>query len=387
MPDYNLNWDTDAIPVAKGAYVTPLFESLAFAQTESDARDAISAASSTQVNNTKQPVDGVEFSDGGYAISPATCADVSANGDFAMLLSGRIDSVNASTFVNVWGSTRGVASRNVGGFGFSYRTGETWGFVFYNEYGAGAGESLYLLTPMTLGVPFLKLATFEAATGTLTIYDSNGTSVSADWSANFRGDAVTNLALMVSMLNTNTPVTAQTVSGGVFAASAFTRMPTVAERAAIFASAGKIIPPSLRANTVVQYTLDDGAGYQLRDRIGIGDHALTTATGATHLLPKESGKISQLGIDATSPVYLLGDRPVLPANALITHLTVNGETQSLAGASVQDLALTRIRIADDGNGDTVIQRSNGTAHDNLLVVPIHPGDIDINLLKYEIIDV
>lgn len=433
MPDFDQEWDTNLIPVAKGAYVSPLFESLAFTETESDARNLIGAAGKSYVDNelaskadlvsgsvplaqipsltaakttsgtfadaripstvartanvyskaeananisalrheidlTKQPIGGFFATQEGGAVIPTLSINDLAQGgtqSFSMAWIGYRVVSDANSHNPVFGNTRGVASVNPGSAAISVRNNTDEVRVIYEE-----GSSSFMSTffegsnSSVLGAYVL---TFSESTKAVTLY-MNGVQTSVgDWSGATLNSTLS-LKLMLATSASDTIDTPRSPSGYTFAAGAWTRELTPSEVAEFSSSAGKVMPLSARADCVLHLTCDDGAGYQLRDRSGNGNHALLTDTGTDHLILRDSGKITQAAANYTDGTYLLGDRPILPTNAYVTGLVINGEILSL-DSYAQSAALRQIRIVDGGGGAAWLQRSNGTTHETLVETP------------------
>ena len=124
--------------------------------------------------------------------------------------------------------------------------------------------------------------------------------------------------------------------------------------------------------------MDEGLGYQLHDLSGRYD-ALLSETGFQHLQPKSEGKVRVKGADASSAIYMLGARDIIPADAVWTQIISEERVVAVANTA-QDLADRRIRLNPSGS-DLLIQRSDGANHDTLgtVAAPTSLADIDAEI--------
>lgn len=124
----------------------------------------------------------------------------------------------------------------------------------------------------------------------------------------------------------------------------------------------------------------DDANRQLKDITANRNDALATATGVTHLKPRDSGSLRDFGVDASSAGYLLDASDILPTNAVITGVLVDGTYEAADPSVDQDLADRRIRLNPSGS-DLQVQRSDGTNHATLATItPSSLSDVDVKVM-------
>lgn len=156
------------------------------------------------------------------------------------------------------------------------------------------------------------------------------------------------------------------------------RLMTAQEHEDFAATGGAIVPTSLRGNLTMHCPCDEGVGWQCRDMSGSGNHLLLSPTGATHVIPKDDGVLPATGVNASSAMYLLRSGDVLPANAIVTGVIVDGAYQPVTAA--QSMAQMRVRLNPSGS-DLQVQRSNGTTHETIATfTPASLASVNINLL-------
>ncbi|QYY35314.1 LamG domain-containing protein [Ruficoccus sp. ZRK36] len=101
------------------------------------------------------------------------------------------------------------------------------------------------------------------------------------------------------------------------------------------------------------------AGYQLNDLSSNGYHGLISATGGFWTEPTLSDSYRATGVDASSPsgMYLGRAGDLMPANAIVTSVVVDGTVYAITAA--QDVAERRIQLLPNGS-DLDVRRSDGS---------------------------
>jgi hypothetical protein len=122
-----------------------------------------------------------------------------------------------------------------------------------------------------------------------------------------------------------------------------------ADEVAALHDSGGAVPVALRADLVAWYPLNDGIGRHLQDLHPDARHALASATGVTHLLPKKSGVIQRKAYNAASSQLFIEATDILPANAVITAIILDGRRLTVLDTVQQTLTSRRIYITTSTN--------------------------------------
>lgn len=133
--------------------------------------------------------------------------------------------------------------------------------------------------------------------------------------------------------------------------------------------------------SLAAYPMDDGIGRQLRDLHPTDPKpALLSATGFEHLLPRTEGVLRQKDADRTTSSRWLSDDDILPANAVLQEIIVDGTRAAITAA--QTLTQRRIYITNTG-GTLTFSRTSGTTAGTTIATftPANVADCDITV-KY-----
>jgi len=128
----------------------------------------------------------------------------------------------------------------------------------------------------------------------------------------------------------------------------------------LHASAG-VVAVALRADLIAWYPLNDGIGRHIADISPNGLHALTSATGVTHLLPRKEGRIQRSQTNVSTSGVWIEASDILPENAVITGIVADGRRVTVLDSVLQDRTLRRIHIANASDTLTFSRTSNTSA--------------------------
>lgn len=331
-----------------------------------------------EVDIRKQPTGGIYCDQAGGAVVPISTNYLAQGGTQSFSLGWVGKTVaNASTDLGtLFGSGRGVSSFNPGSAGIAAANAS--GTLF-----ARAEINVSTVLQMPSGVSSRTafrsaVLTFDASTKQAEFFVDGVSVGTEDWSTATL-DSPHPLKIIQSTASLGSVDVSRSPSGYTTSVAAWTKALTATEVAEWSASGGKIMPISARANCASHITCDDGAGYQLRDRSGNGNHALLTTSGFTHLIPADGSPLAADGVNASSATYLLRSGPVLPSSAIVTGVIVDGEYLPATGA--QSSAQTRIRLNPTG-GDLEVQRSDGSTHTPIATfTPASLASVDVKVIS------
>jgi hypothetical protein len=129
-------------------------------------------------------------------------------------------------------------------------------------------------------------------------------------------------------------------------------------------SAGEVVLDNLkltRIGCLAAIPMTDGIGRHIADISSNGYHALASATGVTHLLPKKEGRIQRRQTNVSTSGVWIEASNILPANAVITSIVADGRRLTVLDSVAQDRTLRRIHIANTTNTLTFSRTSDTTA--------------------------
>ncbi len=126
---------------------------------------------------------------------------------------------------------------------------------------------------------------------------------------------------------------------------------------------------------------DSRIGSQLHDASPSAYDGVLSETGATWTAPNHTAFLRVRSADASSAMYLIRGGDILPANAVVTSVIVDGQLYPASGT--QTATRRRIRLLPDGSSLDV-QRSSGGAHETIVEdVPVASlSDVDI-IINYQ----
>ena len=138
----------------------------------------------------------------------------------------------------------------------------------------------------------------------------------------------------------------------------------------------------VKLGALAHLPMTDGIGRQLRDNSINRNDALLSETGFAHLVQKPDGQISRINQDLSTDGNWIDASDILPANALITDIVIDGRRLDVLDTVDQDLTARRIYIASATNTLTFSRTNDGTAGTTLASGDVTDETNTSILIKY-----